>query len=75
MKKLIPLLLVLAILPGCSNTERENLSKTEAHPVSTPEPIYHHVESPDDTTLPTKTKERKSLVEERKESAQPKVGE
>ena len=74
MKQLIPfLVLSLAALPGCGTKEKKDQSKTEAHPVSTPEPIFQYIENPNDTTLPTQATARNSALEEINEPTHPEI--
>ena len=65
MKQLTSLLVfALAALPGCGTKEKKDQPKTEVIPVSEPEVLFHHIENPNDTTLPTKTKARNSALDE-----------
>lgn len=76
MKRLTSLLILsLATLPGCGTKEKKEQPHIEHQPVVTNEPTFHYIESPSDTTLPTKTKPRKSDLEITNESEHPEIGE
>ncbi len=57
------LVFALAALPGCGTKEKKNQPKTEVKSVSEPEPLFHHIENPNDTTLPIEIKTRNSALE------------
>ena len=67
------LVFALAALPGCGTKEKKDQPKTEVKPVSEPEPLFHHIENPNDTTLPTETKARNSALEIINEPTHPEV--
>lgn len=64
MKQLTTLLIIsLVALPACDRGKK-NQQPVTTTPVSEPEPLFRHVESPNDTTLPTTPKPKDSFRHE-----------
>lgn len=67
------IIFALTALPGCGTKEKKDQPKTETHAAPELEKVFHYIENPNDTILPTKSKSRDSDLDTINEPAESEI--